>query len=44
MAKAKTYTIERGRDSGTGRFVTIPYALKHPTKTEVETIHIKKKG
>lgn len=38
----KTITIKRGRDAGTGRFVTTEYADKHKGTTVVETIKIKK--
>lgn len=39
----KTTTIKRGRDAGSGQFVPIEYAKKHPKTTVVETIKIKKK-
>lgn len=41
--KAKSQTIKRGRDSGTGRFVPTSYAKAHPETTEIETIQLKKK-
>jgi len=36
----KTITTKRGRDAGTGRFVTEKYADNHPNTTVVETIKI----
>lgn len=33
-------TVEKGRDAGTGKFVTIDYANKHPKTTVVEKIKV----
>lgn len=35
---AKTSTTKIGRDAGTGRFIPVSVAVKHPRTTVVETI------
>ena len=39
----KTTTTKIGRDSGTGRFITVKQAEKRPETTQVETIKRPKK-
>ncbi len=33
-------TVEKGRDSGTGRFIPIKEAQKHPKTTTVEKVKV----
>lgn len=33
-------TVKIGRDAETGKFVSIPYALKHPSTTVIEKVKV----
>ena len=33
-------TVNKARSAKTGKFVSIPYALKHPSTTEIEKVKV----